>query len=456
MSLPPWRRPMADRVLIADEAVMDAAVDRRGRLAPPLYLGLLALAELAVLNGPPGLGVAALASLLLALQLHSALSDERPLADLLFVLALAPLVRLMALALEHPELPPLTWGAGVAAAIFLAALRGAHELQLRPSAIGLRPGGALTQLGIALIALPLSLVLFLVLQPGATGAPAGWQSLLPAMATIFGLALAQELLFRGVMLRAARQSIGVGANLFAAAIFAILHLGYGSPLLILVAFGAALLFGRLVERTGSLVGVVLANGGSLALAFFVWPRLSPVLEQPADLRPLVELMAQGALVILATLLLGRWLLSLWHGRRSAAEARSLRRWAAEVGRLVAGGDQAALDAAARALCARLSPQQLLVVELDALRARTVVRVSLGATGRRLHGPEGLEAPWAAFARLVDIEALGPQLVARHPFSLNEGPYLVMPLGAGGRWAVIRPRPGHEAETRRRLAALVGA
>lgn len=430
---------------------MHTADERRARLAPPLYLGLLALAELAVVYGPGGLGVVGMACLFLALQLHAVLSDDPRLAGLLFALALAPLVRLLSLALALPALPPLAWQAAVVACT-LAAARGARELGLRPAELGLRPGAPLAQAGVALAGLPLGLIEYAALQP-APLAPALGRAALPALAVIIGAALAEELLFRGLMLRAARRLLGRAAVVFAAAVFAVLHLG-ASPVAMLLAFGVGLLFGRIVERTGSILGVTAANGLGTALALVVLPLVWRPAAGLLDLRRLVEVMAEVALVTLTALLAARWMASLWRVRRGAAEARTLRTWAAEVSRLAAGAADADLEQAARAICARLGPQHVLVVELDAARARTVVRVSLGATGRRLHGPEGLEAPWAAFARLVDIEALGPQQVSRHPFSLSDGPYLIMPIGSPGRWAVVRPRPGREDETRRRLAALV--
>ncbi len=434
---------------------METATERQARLAPPVYLGLMALAELLLAYGPPGLGIACLAFLLFALQLHATALNDRHLSSLLFVLSLVPLVRMLSLALALPGLPPLAWQAGVALTLFLAAVWGANELRLRPAEIGLRRGSPLAQGLIALLGLPIGVAEYLILQPAPLAEAQDWPRLaLAALVLVLGLAFAEELLFRGVMLRAAHRCIGRGAALFVAAVFAVLHLGYGSPLTMLLAFGCGLLFGLLVERSGSIAGVTLANGLGSVLAFLVLPFVWRPLGGAPNLRLVIEVLAQAALVILTLLLVASWVLSLWRARRRAAETRSLRMWAAEVSRLAAGSGEADLEATARALTARLSPQTVLMVELDAARARTVVRVSMGATGRRLHGPEGLEAPWAAFARLVDVEALGPQLVGRHPFSLSDGPHLVMPLGAPGRWAVVRPRPGREDETRRRLTALV--
>lgn len=431
---------------------MRTADERRARLAPPLYLGLLALAELAVAFGPRGLGVACLAALLLALQLHAVFCDDPRFAGLLFTLSLAPLLRLVTLALALPGLPPLVWQAALAACAALLAARGARELKLRPAELGLRPGDLLVQAGIALAGVPLGLVQYAALQP-APLAPGPGPAALLALAVLVGAACGEELLFRGVMLRAAGRSLGRAGVAFAAAVFAVLHLGV-SPVAMLLAFGVGLVFGRIVERTGSLLGVIGASSIGRGLALVVLPLAwRPGAELP-DLRRVVEVMAELALAALIVLLVAHWVAVLWRARRGAAEDRALRVWAAEVSRLAAGPGDADLERAARAMCARLRSQHVLVVELDAARARTVVRVSLGASGRRLHGPEGLEAPWAAFTRLVDVEALGPQQVSRHPFSLSEGPFLVMPIGTPGRWAVIRPRPGREDETRRRLAVLV--
>ncbi|HMQ34235.1 MAG TPA: type II CAAX endopeptidase family protein [Chloroflexaceae bacterium] len=434
---------------------MDTAYDRGARRSPALYLGLLAVAELALAYGPGGLGVATLACLLLALQVHAAFSDDARLAGLLFALSLVPLARLLSLAAALPGLPTPAWQLAVGAVFALAALRGAGELRLGPGEIGLRPGAPLVQAGIALVGVPLGLLQYAILQPAPLADASGRPMLVGvALVALLGRAFGEELLFRGVLQRAAGRALGQAGLVFVAAVFAVLHLDFGSPLTILLAFGVGMAFGRLVERTGSLLGVTLASAIASALAHMVLPHAWQLEAGLPDVRRVLGLMAQTSLLTLSALLAGRWALALWWARREAAEERSRRVWAAEVGRLAGGPGDEALEAAARALAARLGPEQVLVVELDAARARTVVRICLGATGRRLRGPEGLDALWAAFARLIDSEALGPQQVGRHPFSLGDGPYLVMPFGAPGRWAIVRTRPGGEDAARRQLVALI--
>lgn len=434
---------------------MGTAYDRGARMSPALYLGLLALVELAVIHGPLGLGVALLAGLLLALQLHAALCGDARLAGLLFTLSLAPLVSLLALAAATPGLPAPAWQLVVGAIFALAATHGARALRLGRAEAGLRLGAPLVQGGIALAGVPLGLLEYAIAQPAPLVEPTSAAPLVGgALVALLVRACGEELLFRGVLRGAARRALGPAGVAFAAAVFAVQRPGFGSPLGILLSFGVGLAFGRLVERTGSLLGVSLASAVASSLTMVVLPLVGRAELELLDMRRVLELMAQVALVALAALLAGRWAIMLWRARRRAAEDRALRAWAAAVGRLAAGASEAELAAAARALWERLAPQQLLVVELDVARARTVVRVALGASGRRLRGAEGLEAPWAAFARLLDIEALGPQQIGRHPFSLSDGPYLVMPVGTPGRWAIVRPRPGGEAEARRRLAALV--
>jgi membrane protease YdiL (CAAX protease family) len=61
--------------------------------------------------------------------------------------------------------------------------------------------------------------------------------------------------------------------LYVAALFAVLHFGYRSVLDVLFVFGVGGLFGWIVARTGSLVGVTLAHGLTNIMLFLVMPFL---------------------------------------------------------------------------------------------------------------------------------------------------------------------------------------
>ena len=72
---------------------------------------------------------------------------------------------------------------------------------------------------------------------------------------------AEELIFRGMMQKAATEQLGaVGGILYVAALFAVLHMGYQSIADVIFVFAAALFFGLVTSYTGSIIGVSIAHG----------------------------------------------------------------------------------------------------------------------------------------------------------------------------------------------------
>lgn len=435
---------------------MSRITRRLGPLAPPIYLGALTVAEGVTTYGPPLVGMGLHIALLVALLIHGGLSPDPARRALFLSLTLAPLIRILSLSLPLQSLPPLSWYIFTAVPLFAAVIALAHTLGYDRRAIGLRVGSPGLQLAIALSGLALGVVEYAILRPEPLVAALTWQQLvLPALVLLIYTGFSEELVFRGVMQRASYGPLGRWAIAYVAAVFAVLHLGYRSPLDVLFVFGVGLLFGWLVARTGSLLGVSIAHGLTNIGLLLVLPHLGlPGLPAwPPSAAALVWL------IIAAGLSLGTasWALGAWRRRtRRAAEARAVQVWAAEVGRLATGAGEPALTATARALWLRLGPDYVLLLELEAARAVVVVRVAIGASGRRLVGLQGLEVPWSAFAEMVNPEAEGPQLIERHPFSRHEGDYLVVPLGTPGRWVLVRARAERQQENRRSLAALAHA
>jgi hypothetical protein len=143
--------------------------------------------------------------------------------------------------------------------------------------------------------------------------------------------------------------------------------------------------------------------------------------------------------------------------RAAAGAVERRRWTDELSALLKtpAPDTASLERLACLLHERIGPAYVLIAGYGGARNQALVELAVGASGRRLRGVEGLDAPWSAF---VDLLAQGKDHgavieAAAHPFSRRRGDYLLLPLTVGRRWAIVSLRPDQGEHARVLLAPL---
>ncbi|MGC8787064.1 MAG: CPBP family intramembrane glutamic endopeptidase, partial [Anaerolineae bacterium] len=112
-----------------------------------------------------------------------------------------------------------------------------------------------------------------ILHPKPLARAFTWEQLwLPALILMFSTGFSEELIFRGVMQRAA-EALDRFSILYVSAVFAVLHVGYKSLLDVLFVFGVALFFGYVVKKTGNILGVSLAHGLTNIVLFLVAPFL---------------------------------------------------------------------------------------------------------------------------------------------------------------------------------------
>lgn len=188
-------------------------------------------------------------------------------------LCLAPIIRILSLAIPMWNLPPMYWYLVTGAPLLLTAYVVIRLAGYRSEEVGLRRGRLLEQAGVALTGLALGWLEFEILRP---------QSLLPGgnlgMLVLAGFillvftGLVEEVIFRGVMLKAADDYLGKTHSMFYSCfIFAMLHIIHYSFLDVVFVFGVAALFTFFVRRTGSLLGVTLAHGITNIMLYLVWP-----------------------------------------------------------------------------------------------------------------------------------------------------------------------------------------
>ena len=124
---------------------------RQARLATAVvYLALIALAELVTTYAEPRVGVALHGGLMVILLLHAALASGTAYHRLLLSLALAPLIRIVSLALPLLDFPRLYWYFIISIPLFIATALTIRVL-----------GFSREQLGLTVKKLPLQLLIAL-------------------------------------------------------------------------------------------------------------------------------------------------------------------------------------------------------------------------------------------------------------------------------------------------------
>ncbi len=241
---------------------------------PLIYLVALSLAEIITTQAEPRLGLVLYGSLIVALPLSAVFAPRGPLQKLPLTLAIVPLIRLLSLSLPLSGFPFMYWYVIVGAPLFLAGFLVVRALGFTRAHIGLKVSAVAPQLLISLSGIAVGCLEYLILRPPALISAPTWDQLwLPALILLVFTGFLEEFLFRGLMQRAATESLGRIGVLYVAIIFAVLHAGYSSLIDVVFVFAVGWYFGLIAARTGSIFGVTLAHGLANIGLFLIFPFL---------------------------------------------------------------------------------------------------------------------------------------------------------------------------------------
>jgi membrane protease YdiL (CAAX protease family) len=258
-------------------------------------LAAFATAEVATVFTNPLTGIALHGITLLALFAASGFGGrgervaDGPLSRLLYALALVPLIRIVSLTMPLGRFDQTYWFLAAGLPVFIAAVVIVGTLGIRPRDIGLRltRRGTRLQLLIAVFGLALGFAEYHILRPDALIDDLTLrQFILPALVIMFATGFLEEFIFRGVLQRLAEGVLGRSGLLYVSLIFAILHIGYRSATDFLFVLAIALLYGWVVRRTGSIIGVSVSHGITNITLFLVMPFVPVLAAQPDWLPPL--------------------------------------------------------------------------------------------------------------------------------------------------------------------------
>lgn len=245
---------------------------RTNRLYPWLYLLAITAAELLIAVGRSWAGVLVHVVILIVLIVHASMGDARSWRFYL-ALMLMPLIRLLSLVLPMNNIPMLYRYLAVSVPLFLAAFSVAGLCGYRLRDIGLRLGRWYAQLLIALVGIPMGVMEYYILRPKALVPDFRLPALVvPALVLLVSTGFLEELIFRGILLKATSTMMGVGrAVFFVSLVFAAMHITHQSWIDEIFVFAVALFFGWVVVRSKSLVGVTLAHGLNNIILYLVLP-----------------------------------------------------------------------------------------------------------------------------------------------------------------------------------------
>ena len=243
-------------------------------LIPLVYLQLVILAEALTSLREPRLGLIIHGFLLIALLLQGSFERNIQRRRFLLAMALTPLVRLLSLSLPLQGRPLVSWYFMVGSLLFLASFFTARVTGLTSKRIGLTMKSLPMQVVIGLGGIILGVVEYFILQPAPLTDEFSIQAIwLPAFVLLIFTGLLEEVIFRGLLQEASIGTLGRFGLTYVAIIFAVLHFGYRSIADVIFVFVVGWVFGLIVQKTGSLLGVSLAHGLTNISLYLIFPFL---------------------------------------------------------------------------------------------------------------------------------------------------------------------------------------
>jgi membrane protease YdiL (CAAX protease family) len=239
-----------------------------------LYLGAITTNELLTTYVEPRWGLVLHGTLLLIMLVHTAYVWEQPLRDLLLSLSFAPLIRMVSLSLPLTNFPLVYWYFLTSIPLFASVGIAMRTLRYEPRDLGLTARGWPLQVLMGAMGLAFGVTEYRILAPKALAASFTLRDLwVPTLILMVSTGFAEEIIFRGLMQRAADDSLGSFSVAYVSLLFAVLHIGYKSLLDVLFVFAVAVIFGYITEKTHSILGVSLAHGVTNVVLFLVAPFL---------------------------------------------------------------------------------------------------------------------------------------------------------------------------------------
>jgi len=243
------------------------------------YLAAITCAEIVTMFLHPLWGVVGHTIIMAMLIVRAARSSDRYHQQLALSLTILPLLRIidLSLILSLIQVTPMLRFPIIYAPPLVGGFMVMRLLGYKRSEVGLTLGPLRSiplQLGIASSGFLLGWLEDLILKPEPMVSEISWTVVLLALILVATTGFVEEFVFRGVLQRAAAESIGGWRGIiYVSVLFAVMHMGFQSWIDVLFVFAVGMFFAWVVKRTGSLLGVTLAHGITNIMLFLVIPFL---------------------------------------------------------------------------------------------------------------------------------------------------------------------------------------
>jgi membrane protease YdiL (CAAX protease family) len=242
-------------------------------VAALFYLAGIAAAEVVTAKVSTVGGIVFHTILLFCLIVHSSFS-QRPIYRFYLALAVAPLVRIVGLAMPLLEFDEAYWFLIVAIPLSVAVLVVIRILRLQRRDVG----ATFQRLGlqglVALTGLGFGWVEYHILEPAPLiPDPSMTETVLLSIMLLICGGFIEELAFRGVLQHCAEEALGRWGWVYVAGLYSLLYIGFLSAPQWLFILLVGLFFGWVVRRTGSILGVAVSHGIANIVLYVVLPSL---------------------------------------------------------------------------------------------------------------------------------------------------------------------------------------
>lgn len=260
------------------------------------YLVGVTLAELCTAVVEPRVGLVLHLMLLLGALTLAAVAPRPADRQLGLALTLAPLIRLLSLALPLQQLPQLAWYPAVAVPLLISTWLIARHTGLRWGDLGFGGGSPALNLSLMLSGIAFGVIEFAILSPRAPlVAPTPGLMVLAALTLTIFTGFSEELIFRGLLQTLGLRAMGAPALIYISLLFGVLHIGYLSLSDVVFVSAVGLVFALAVYRGASLLAASISHGITNLILLQVAP-LSVSGHRPAWAdTALIALLALGAL-----------------------------------------------------------------------------------------------------------------------------------------------------------------
>ncbi len=170
------------------------------------------------------------------------------------------------------DIPQMWWYPIIYTPLLAATIVVMSLLNYSPGKVGLNLKRLPVQSGIAMTGFGFGIAEYFILKPESMVTEPTWQTVwLPALLLFICTGFVEELIFRGVLQCSAMEAFAGWGIVYISLLFAILHMGFLLWLDVVFVFIVALFFGWVVQKTGSLVGVILSHGITNVVLYFLAP-----------------------------------------------------------------------------------------------------------------------------------------------------------------------------------------